>query len=70
MNYIPLFFAAGLAAQVATAGSAPSIQSIPLNDINGKATSLKDYAGKVILLVNVASHCGNTPRSQRAGGHV
>jgi glutathione peroxidase len=57
-----LFAAAGVAAQVAAAGSVPSIQTIPLADINGKPTSLKDYAGKVILLVNVASFCGNTPQ--------
>jgi glutathione peroxidase len=62
MKWIPLFIAAGLAAQVASAANAPSIQSIPLDDINGKPTSLKDYAGKVILLVNVASLCGNTPQ--------
>ncbi|MGD0412444.1 MAG: glutathione peroxidase [Verrucomicrobiota bacterium] len=65
MKLILLFFAAGLAAQVAqvaAAGNVPSIQNIPLEDINGKPTSLKDYAGKVILLVNVASLCGNTPQ--------
>src|ERR1017187_5603418 len=51
-----------LAAQMASAVDAPSIQGIPLDDINGKPASLKDYAGKVILLVNVASFCGNTPQ--------
>jgi glutathione peroxidase len=51
-----------LAAQMASAADAPSIQGIPLDDINGKPTSLKDYSGKVVLLVNVASFCGNTPQ--------
>jgi len=36
------------------------LQSIPLKDIDGKETSLKAFAGKVVLAVNVASHCGNT----------
>ncbi len=38
------------------------LQSIPLKDIDGKDTSLKAFAGKVVLAVNVASHCGNTPQ--------
>ena len=37
-----------------------SIQDIPLKDIDGKDTSLKAYAGKVVLVVNVASRCGLT----------
>src|SRR5688572_12253082 len=42
--------------------AASSIYDIPLKDINGKDTSLKDYKGKVMLIVNVASFCGNTPQ--------
>ena len=34
--------------------------SVPLKDIDGKDTSLKAYAGKTILAINVASQCGNT----------
>ena len=39
-----------------------SIQNIPVTTINGKATSLKDFAGNVLLVVNVASKCGLTPQ--------
>jgi glutathione peroxidase len=42
------------------AADAPSLATIPLKDIEGKATSLKDYQGKVLLVVNVASQCGYT----------
>ena len=51
-----------IAAQLASADPMPAIQNIPLSDIDGKATSLQAYAGKVVLLVNVASYCGNTPQ--------
>jgi glutathione peroxidase len=40
----------------------PKLQSIPIKDIDGKETSLKAFAGKVVLAVNVASQCGNTPQ--------
>ena len=43
------------------AADAP-VYSVPLKDIDGKATSLKAYEGKVIMAVNVASRCGNTPQ--------
>jgi glutathione peroxidase len=41
---------------------AESIYDIPLKDIDGKDTSLKAYKGKALLIVNVASKCGNTPQ--------
>jgi glutathione peroxidase len=39
-----------------------AIQSIPLKKISGEAASLADFAGKVVLIVNVASKCGLTPQ--------
>ena len=38
------------------------LQEIPLKTIAGKDASLGDHAGKVVLVVNVASKCGLTPQ--------
>jgi glutathione peroxidase len=41
---------------------AGSIYDLKVKDIDGKETSLADYKGKVVLIVNVASQCGLTPQ--------
>ena len=41
---------------------ANSVYDFTLKDIDGKDTSLSQYHGKVLLLVNVASRCGFTPQ--------
>ena len=42
--------------------AAESLYDIPLKDIDGKNATLNPYAGKVLLVVNVASKCGFTPQ--------
>src|SRR5262249_3955047 len=39
-----------------------SIYDIELRAIDGTAKSLRDFAGQVLLVVNVASRCGYTPQ--------
>ena len=39
-----------------------TIYDIPVHNLNGEASSLAPYAGKTVLVVNVASKCGLTPQ--------
>lgn len=41
---------------------AESVYDIPVRTIDGKETTLGDYKGKALLVVNVASKCGLTPQ--------
>ena len=36
------------------------LPNIPLKRLNGSPENLEDYAGKILLIVNVASNCGFT----------
>jgi glutathione peroxidase len=40
----------------------PLLYDFTMNDIDGKPVNLSQYRGKVLLLVNTASLCGNTPQ--------
>ena len=39
-----------------------SVHNIPVTTISGANTTLGDFAGSVMLVVNVASQCGLTPQ--------
>jgi len=39
-----------------------NIDDITVTDMNGDTVNLADYNGEVLLIVNVASECGNTPQ--------
>ncbi len=42
-----------------------SLRDIPLTTIDGERASLADYGDGPILIVNVASRCGNTPQYEK-----
>lgn len=44
------------------AAKTPSLYDFTMNDIDGKPVDLSQYKGKVLLVVNTASMCGNTPQ--------
>ena len=40
----------------------PAVLNFKMKSLDGKDTDLSQYQGKVVLIVNVASFCGNTPQ--------
>ncbi|MDH2443767.1 glutathione peroxidase [Amnibacterium sp. CER49] len=42
-----------------------SLHDVALTTIDGRETSLAEYAGETILVVNVASRCGLTPQYEQ-----
>jgi glutathione peroxidase len=41
------------------------IRDIALKTIDGEPTTLAEYAGQTVMVVNVASRCGNTPQYEQ-----
>ena len=41
------------------------LPNIEIIRINGKSENIKDYQGKCLLIVNVASECGFTPQYEQ-----
>jgi glutathione peroxidase len=48
--------------KTAPAADMSSIWSVPIHTLEGQATTLDAFKGKELLVVNVASECGNTPQ--------
>lgn len=42
-----------------------SLLNTHVTTIDGEVTTLEKYAGKVLLIVNVASRCGLTPQYEQ-----
>jgi len=62
MHFNPLLPVLALVLSLCTALGSTQLDSVPFRTIDGKESSLKEYSGKVVMIVNVASRCGNTPQ--------
>lgn len=51
---------AGIGVYAAEGTQPDSALAFTMKDIDGKDVPLKKYAGKVVMIVNAASYCGNT----------
>lgn len=51
-----------LATQILASQDGKTVYPFKVKTLEGKSTSLAAYKGKVLLIVNVASKCGNTPQ--------
>jgi glutathione peroxidase len=54
--------AAGVSSLSAATAEKQNVLSFTVKDIEGKDVNLATYKGKVLLILNVASKCGNTPQ--------
>ena len=54
-------FFAGIAVAAILSG-ANKVMDFTLNSIDGQPSALSQYKGKVVMIVNVASYCGDTPQ--------
>lgn len=59
---IAVFMIFCIAAATAAYTAPKTVYDFTVKDISGKDVPLKSYAGKVIMIVNVASKCGLTPQ--------
>lgn len=57
-----LIMAPGQSAPKKTKPVVPPVLNFTMKDIDGKRVHLAKYSGKVIMIVNTASLCGNTPQ--------
>lgn len=65
MNRITLLFTAAaflLLLSEAAISACPAVLDHQMKDLDGKAIDLYQFAGRVVLAVNTASYCGNTPQ--------
>jgi glutathione peroxidase len=45
--------------------SRTSLESHKITTLDGRSTTFADFAGKTVLVVNVASRCGLTPQYEQ-----
>jgi glutathione peroxidase len=61
---VALFATLAIGAENGKADKSGPLQFV-VKDIDGKDVNLSQYQGKVVMIVNVASKCGNTPQYEQ-----